>query len=109
MFYEKKDNRYILRIRVTPNSSVSGFSDIYKDINNLEYLKVNLNSVPEKGKANQELIKLLSKFLKIKKSSFSVISGQTDRNKKILLDEPVSQYIDEQLNKLEALWQQQRY
>jgi uncharacterized protein YggU (UPF0235/DUF167 family) len=53
MFYEKKDNRYILRIRVTPNSSVSGFSDIYKDINNLEYLKVNLNSVPEKGKANQ--------------------------------------------------------
>ena len=102
MFYEKKDNGYILRIRVTPNSSVSGISDIYKDANDQEFLKINLNSIPEKGKANTELLKLLSKVLKIKKSSFSVISGQTDHNTKVLLEETPSPYIDELLNNLEA-------
>ena len=101
MFYEKKQNGYILRIRVTPNSSVSGFQDIFIDPNGTEFLKANLNSAPEKGKANSELIKLLSKILKISKSSFSVISGTTDRYKKILLEIEPSETIEEILNNLE--------
>ena len=101
MFYEKQTKGYILRIRVTPNSSVSGFQDIFKDPNGVDFLKVNLNSAPEKGKANQELIKLLSKTLKISKSSFSVISGTTDRYKKILLEIEPSNTIETILNNLE--------
>jgi uncharacterized protein YggU (UPF0235/DUF167 family) len=101
MFYEKKLNGYILRIRVTPNSSVSGFQDIFTDPSGTEYLKTNLNSAPEKGKANSELIKLLSKTLKISKSSFSVISGTTDRYKKVLLEIEHSETIEVILNNLE--------
>lgn len=50
-----------------------------------EYLKINIISVPEKGKANQELIGWLSKKLKIAKSDITIISGELDRYKKLLI------------------------
>lgn len=50
-----------------------------------DFLKINIISVPEKGKANQELISWLSKKLKTAKSDFEIISGELDRLKKILI------------------------
>ena len=51
----------------------------------LEYLKINIVSIPEKGKANQELIAWLAKKLGIAKSEISIISGELDRFKKLLI------------------------
>lgn len=85
MFYETTPAGYLLRIRVTPNAVRCGVTGIFKDSTGIDYLKIGLNAVPEKGKANQELIKFLSKLLKLSKSSFSITSGETDRYKKILL------------------------
>jgi uncharacterized protein (TIGR00251 family) len=102
MFYDKQKNGYILRIRVTPNSSVLGILGKFIDINNQTFLKIGINSSPEKGKANQELIKLLSKSLKIAKSSFSIIQGQTERYKKLELTIPPSEELDNLLNSLGA-------
>ncbi|MBQ8750225.1 MAG: DUF167 domain-containing protein [Alphaproteobacteria bacterium] len=101
MFYEKTNLGYILRIRVTPNSCVSALGEIFTDASNQDFLKASLNAQPEKGKANIELIKLLSKTLKISKSSFSVIYGQTDRYKKVLLETTHSLDIEDKLNSLE--------
>ena len=100
MFYEKTNSGYILRIRVTPNSSVSSASGLFKDTNDFVFLKINLHSVPEKGKANIELIKFLSKTLKQNKSSFTIISGQTDRYKKIELTTAHSPELEKKLNQL---------
>ena len=50
-----------------------------------EFLKINIISVPEKGKANQELISWLSKRLKIAKSDITIISGELDRYKKLMI------------------------
>ena len=86
MFYEKTSAGFIIRVRVTPNSSKSGANGIFTDSNMQDFLKVNLNAVPEKGKANQELIKFLSKILKQNKSSFSILSGETDRYKRLQLN-----------------------
>lgn len=85
MFYEQTSDGYILRIRVTPNASKCGINGVFTDNLGQDFLKISLNSVPEKGKANQELIKYLSKSLKLNKTAFSLLSGQTDRYKKILL------------------------
>lgn len=101
MFFDITENNYILRIRVTPNSSKFAITGIFSDSNSIEYLKVNLISVPEKGKANQELIKHLSKILKISKSSFTIISGDTDRYKKILIDIQPSETFSTTLKNLE--------
>ena len=47
--------------------------------------KIRLKAVPEKGKANQELIKYLSKLLGVSKNQISIISGQTDHLKLLRL------------------------
>jgi len=44
-------------------------------------LKVMVTAVPEAGRANEALIKLLAKEWGIAKSSISLIAGATDRNK----------------------------
>ena len=106
MYFDITNTSYILRIRVTPNSSKFAIAGIFTDANSNTYLKVNLVSVPEKGKANQELIKHLSKLLKISKSSFTILSGDTDRYKKISIDITPSETLSSHLTKLgETQWQ----
>lgn len=82
MFYDTVAEGYVLRIRVTPNASKCGVSGTFSDSIGAVFLKISLISVPEKGKANQELIKYLAKTLHESKGSFSLLSGETDRCKK---------------------------
>lgn len=85
MFFEKKDNSIVLRVRLTPNSSSCLLNGIFTDAKGQVFLKVNVVAVPEKGKANQELINFLAKLLKIAKSEISIVGGETDRYKKLHL------------------------
>ena len=55
------------------------------DADGQAYLRVNVVAVPEKGKANQELIKYLSRLLRVSKSEIEFVSGETDRYKKLRL------------------------
>ena len=50
--------------------------------------EVHVQSVPEKGKANKEIIDLLSQHFKIPKANISIISGARSRFKKVLLIDP---------------------
>jgi uncharacterized protein len=45
--------------------------------------KCYIKSQPEKGKANDEIIKFISKKLSIPQNSIVILSGKTSRNKKI--------------------------
>ena len=53
-------------------------------------LKCYLKSPPEKGKANQELIKLLAKLLRIGQENISIVSGLTSRKKRISIRMDIS-------------------
>ena len=55
-------------------------------------LKCYLKSSPEKGKANKELIELLSKALQLPGSACIIISGATSRLKRVRID--TSQSVD---------------
>jgi len=85
MFFFQRDNTIILRVRLTPNSSCCKVMGIFTDASGDDYLKINVISAPEKGKANAELLKFLSQHLKIAKSDLTIISGELDRYKKILI------------------------
>lgn len=56
-----------------------------------------------KGKANQELIKYLAKTLHESKGSFSLLSGETDRCKKIFLQTAHSPETEEKLRQMEKM------
>lgn len=78
-----------MRVRLAPNSSCCKVGGVFVDPNADEWLKISVVSVPEKGKANQELIKFLAKEFKVAKSQIEIIGGELDRYKKILL--PISE------------------
>ena len=99
MFFEINKDTVLLRVRLSPNSSCCKVCGIFTTPNNEDYLKISVISVPEKGKANSELINWLSKKLKVAKSDFSIISGELDRYKKIT----ISNLSDELLDKLKSL------
>jgi uncharacterized protein YggU (UPF0235/DUF167 family) len=48
-------------------------------------LRVSVTRAPEKGKANKAIIEVLSKRLGLRKSRFSLLSGETSRQKKFLV------------------------
>jgi uncharacterized protein len=74
-------DHFLLHVKVTPNSSTTKISGKFLDEKNQEYLKINLAAVPTDGKANDALIKFLSKFLKIPKSKIEILRGETSRIK----------------------------
>ncbi len=68
-----------LRIKVIPKSAKNEIVEIMDD----ETIKIRIKAPPEKGKANQELIKFLSKEYNIPKENISIISGKTEQLKLI--------------------------
>lgn len=75
-----------IRLRVTPNASKSAVVGVCKDGAGNMSLKVSTTAQPEKGKANKAVIAILSKTFGTAKSVFKVVSGETDRNKTVLVD-----------------------
>lgn len=67
-------------VKVTPRASRSEIVGWDNGV-----LKVRLHALPEKGEANEELIRLLSRELKIAKSSITITRGLSSREKTLHL------------------------
>ena len=65
-------------VKVVPRSSKSEV--LGKDG---DAIKVKVTSAPEGGKANKELLEVLSRWLGVKKSKIRIVSGETSRKKLI--------------------------
>lgn len=63
-------------------------------------LKVSVTAAPEDGKANKAILELLAKKLKLRKSQLELLSGQTSRQKRVLIG---GIELDELQEKLAAL------
>ncbi|MFH1253923.1 MAG: DUF167 domain-containing protein [bacterium] len=71
----------VIELKVVPSSKLQGFERDKSGI-----IKCRLKSKPEGGKANEELVKLLSKTLGISTDCFKILRGATSRNKMIKID-----------------------
>ena len=59
------------------------------DENDLPFLKIYLTAVPGDGRANAELVKLLSKELGVSKSRISIIKGKKNKEKIIRINDKI--------------------
>ena len=80
----KTNNGVAFRVKVVPNSSASKLVEV-----NEEFVKIKLNSPPIEGRANKEVILLLSKILGVPKTSIELVSG--DKSKLKTLNVPLSE------------------
>lgn len=70
-----------LAVRLTPNGGRDAIDGVELNAEGEAHLKARVSCVPEKGKANKALVVLLAKVLGVPKSSVSVVSGDTARQK----------------------------
>jgi len=74
----KVDGGVVFSAKIVPGSSrtsVCGFLD--------GMVKIKISAPPEKGKANQSLVKFLAKKLGVKRKDVHIISGQTNSVKSV--------------------------
>lgn len=70
----------IISVKVNPKSSINKIEEFDR------FYKVRLKAVPEKGQADKELIKILAKHFKVKKSAVSIIFGTKTRKKLVEIE-----------------------
>lgn len=63
-----------LRIKVTTKQPKTEYLNTLDD----GTIKIRLKAVPEKGRANEELIRFLSEELGVRKNSIEIIAGASD-------------------------------
>jgi uncharacterized protein len=77
-----------LTVRVQPNASADRIDGPETDAAGRRYLKVCVRAVPEDGKANAAVEKLIAKHLGIPKSAVRVVTGGKNRLKALEIDGP---------------------
>lgn len=70
---------WYLKIKVVPNSKETSLFDYMAD----GMIKIRVKSIPEKGRANKELINFISKELHVEKSQVEILSWTGNRVKMI--------------------------
>lgn len=74
----------IIDVKVSPSSGRSAWK-----IDKSGILKAYLKNPPEKGLANQELVKEIAAALKIPAKEVVIVSGQTSRKKRIKINREI--------------------
>ena len=64
-FAEKHKNGMMIRVRLSPNSSSCAVNGVMEAADGYKLLKISVNAVPEKGKANKELIEFVAKKIRL--------------------------------------------
>ena len=83
----------ILSIRTQPGSSKNRIIGEYGG-----RLKLAVTAAPEKGKANKAVIELLADTLHINESSIQIISGESSRDKRLMIEGLTPENIKSLLN-----------
>ena len=74
-----------VRLRLNPKASANRITGLTADADGGVVLKATVTTVPEDGKANAALIKMLAKEWKLVKSGFDIIHGATGQNKTLFV------------------------
>ncbi len=70
-----------LHIRASPKSGRNEISGAVTSAKGDVALVVKITAIPDKGQANEAVVKTLAKAMGVSKSSFRLVSGQTSRDK----------------------------
>ncbi len=75
-FIQESKSSVLIKIKAKPNAKAQSVQIIHN-----QYVKVQVKSPPDKNKANEEIVKIISKLLNISRSSVSIKRGLTSRDK----------------------------
>jgi uncharacterized protein (TIGR00251 family) len=70
------DDAVLLKVKAAPGASRDKIAGLHGDA-----IKIAVSAAPEKGKANDAIVRVLAKGLGLKRSQVSLESGSTSRDK----------------------------
>ncbi|MBU0677310.1 MAG: YggU family protein [Verrucomicrobia bacterium] len=79
-WYSEHPEGVIISLRVIPRASKNEVQGVHGDA-----LKIRLQAPPLEGKANKALVKFLSRELDMSSAAIEILSGETGRNKRVLV------------------------
>lgn len=79
-YYSFNGDGLILHCHIQPKASRDAIAGIHND-----RLKVQITAPPTDGKANDHLVRYLAKLLGTSKSKITLVSGQSSRQKTLLV------------------------
>ncbi len=77
----EQENRITLKAKIIPKSSKNEITETASD-----HIKIKVTAIPKNNKANEAVIKLLSKKLHISKNKIQITKGKRSSNKTIILN-----------------------
>jgi hypothetical protein len=80
-------------VKVHPRAKKNGITGEVGDA-----LKVSLTTPPVEGRANEACVEFFAKLLKVPRSSVTIASGQSSRNKVIRVEGVTGQYVRDRLS-----------
>ncbi|MDH5325436.1 MAG: DUF167 family protein [Gammaproteobacteria bacterium] len=83
MWYQWQDDDLLLWVTVQSRAGTDALVGIHDDA-----LKVKIKAAPVDGKANQHLIKFLAKIFDVAPSHIQLLSGHTNRRKRLRIADP---------------------
>lgn len=89
-FYQWQQHDLLINVRVQPKAANDALAEILQHETSAELIKIRITAPPVDGKANKHLIGFLSQCFKVPKSDITLLSGETGRNKKLLIKSPKS-------------------
>ncbi len=75
----------VVPVRLTPKASRNALEGLREDAGGGWVLAAKVTAVPEKGKANVALVKLLARALGVAAGRIEMVDGATSRNKEVLV------------------------
>ena len=68
-------------VRLSPRAAADRVVGLAADADGARVLKVAVTAVPEDGKANEALLRLLARLCRVPRRDLAVVIGRTDRRK----------------------------
>ena len=92
MYIKEKPNGVTIKVRVNPRSSSAQITGPRGDS-----LGIRLTSPPVEGRANEELVRFLGKKLRVTRSSITIVTGHSSREKVVFVEGVDAAYALERL------------
>lgn len=73
----------LLSVRLTPRAAADRLGGGWRDADGRAWLSASVTAPPDKGRANDALVMLLSRDLDVPRSKISLVAGESSRLKRV--------------------------
>jgi len=92
-----------VQLRVTPKAAENRITGVAQGGAGVTALKVKVTAAPDRGKANEAVLKLLAREWGLAKSTLKLVAGETSRSKVVLIEGDASDLMPHLESWLEGL------